>query len=342
MTRHQQRQLVRGAGLRDGTHGSRLAERGGDVAIARGAARRDLLQGAPHPRLERRAADIERQVGLLARPGDEAHDPLGPAGQHGVGRHQLGLRKALAQFGFEAGAVVAERGHADAALGGGDECLAERGRDHREADPLTRAAAAPRAGGHAEPVRCRRIGARAGAEAGAIDRRGDRLAGIEPLGEAVEAICLAPFARCRAGDLLEHAMKMEPAETCGGGQFGKGRQRVAGADQGAGPADRRDMPVGRRALIRPAALAGAEAGGLGHRSRLVERDILAARLSRGAARPAIDPGRLDRIKEIAVLRRVVCHDGRPALLLVHPRHSVTRHGANVAAMRECLYPAIAF
>ena len=271
------------------------------------------------------------------------HDPLGPAGQRPVGNDQLGLRKTLAQFGFEAGPVVAERGHADAALGGGDERLSERARDHRKADPLAFAAAAPRPGGHAEPVRRRRIGARAGAEAGGIDRRGDRLAGIEPLGETVEPMGLAPFARRRAGDLLEHAMKMEPADARRSGQFGEGRQRVAGADQGAGPADRRDMPVSGRRLVRAAALARAETGRFGCRARLVERHILAPRLSRGAARPAIHPGRAYRIEETAVQRRVVCDDGRPALLLVqHPRHSVTRHGGRMAIRRGPLYPRIAF
>src|SRR4029077_15431962 len=41
---HDQRQLVRGTGLSARAHRLRLAEYGGDLAVARGLAQRDLLQ----------------------------------------------------------------------------------------------------------------------------------------------------------------------------------------------------------------------------------------------------------------------------------------------------------
>ncbi len=103
---------------------------------------------------------------------------------------------------------------------------------------------------------------------------------------------LAPLARRRAGDLLEDAVEMEPADPGGVGQFGEARDLVASADQGTGAADRGDVPVGRGALIRPAAFARPETGGFGSGGSRVEGDVLAARLTRGAARPAIDAGRL--------------------------------------------------
>src|SRR5438874_3850995 len=343
MAWHDDGELVAGAGLRNGTHGSGLPQRGGDVAVGRGAAGWDFLQGTPYPRLKRRAADIERQVERIAGPGDIAHDPLGPAGQRGIGRQQFRAREAAAQFGFEAGAVVAERGHADAALGRRDHRPAKPSRDDCKADRLALAAAPARRRGHAEPVRGRLVGPRAGAKPGGIGGLGNPLAGIEPIGETAEPVRLAPFARRRSGDLLEDAVEMEAADPGGTGQFREARQFVAGPDQGAGAADRGDMPVGLRALIRAAALAGPKAGGLGRGGGLVERDILVAGLARGAARPAIIPGRSDRIEKSAVLRRIMGEHGRPALFCVqHRLYSVSRHGDRMAIPREPLYPAIAF
>jgi hypothetical protein len=58
MARHEQGELVRGAGLSDRADRFWLAERRGDLGIARGLAERDLLQCPPHPRLERGALDV--------------------------------------------------------------------------------------------------------------------------------------------------------------------------------------------------------------------------------------------------------------------------------------------
>ena len=108
VARHQQRQLVAGAGLRDGAHRLRPAERGGDLAVGRGPPRRDLLQGAPDQRLEGGAADVERQIGLHAGRRDKLDDALGPAGQRAIGRPDQRGREAPAQFGFE-GSIARRR-----------------------------------------------------------------------------------------------------------------------------------------------------------------------------------------------------------------------------------------
>src|SRR5262249_28720276 len=79
-------------------------------------------------------------------------------------------------------------------------------------------------------------------------------------------------------------------------------------------------------------LAGPEAGSLGRCGRLVKRDVLAARLARGAAWPAIDPGRPDRIEEPAVLRRIMGDHGRPALVCV--QHRELRHQDMVTEWRS--------
>ena len=139
------------------------------------------------------------------------------------------------------------------------------------------------AGVSAEPVRRRLIGPRAGAETGGIDRGGDGLAAVEQLREAADPARLAPFARRRAGDLLEDAVKMKPADAGRRGQFGEARRRVALADQRTGPADRRDVPRGLRAFARPATLARAEPGGFGRLRRFVKGDIPAQRQPRGQA-----------------------------------------------------------
>src|SRR5205807_339131 len=141
MAWHDDGELVAGASLRNCTHGSGLPQRGGDVAVGRGAAGRDFLQRTPYPRLKRRAADIEWQVERIAGPGDIAHDPLGPAGQRRIGRLQLRGGKAASEFAFKNGAVVAERGHADAALGRRDHRPAKPSRDDCKADRLALAAA---------------------------------------------------------------------------------------------------------------------------------------------------------------------------------------------------------
>src|SRR6266542_3842914 len=74
VARHQDGELVAGAGLRDGAHRARPAERRGDLTVGRGPPRRDLLQGAPDLRLEGSAPDVERQIGLRVGPGDETDD----------------------------------------------------------------------------------------------------------------------------------------------------------------------------------------------------------------------------------------------------------------------------
>src|SRR5205085_7113863 len=137
--------------------------------------------------------------------------------------------------------------------------------------------------GHAETVRGSLVGPRAGAEAGAIGRLGDPFAGIEPVAEAAEPVRLTPLARRRAGDLLEDAVEMEPADAGGIGKLGEARDLVTAADQGAGAGDRGDVPVGRRTLIRAAALARPEPGRFRGGGSFVERDVLAARLARGTA-----------------------------------------------------------
>ena len=158
-------------------------------------------------------------------------------------------------------------------------------RTHGKADGLAAPAVTPHPRGHAEPRRRRLIGPRAGPEPGGIDRLGDVVAGVEPVAKAAEPVRLAPFARGRAGDLLEHAVEMIAADPAGARQLVEARQAVAGR----GSARRRARP--RRCGARPASLrAGGSActGGTRrprprHWSRRTRRSCAAAGARRSPA-----------------------------------------------------------
>jgi len=133
----------------------------------------------------------------------------------------------LPQIGLQPLAIVGERGHADAALGRGNQGPAERVLDRDKADRLAGTTAPPRAGGHAQPCRSRVIGARARAEPRRIDRLGDRLTGLEPVGQTAEPVGARVVAWRRAGDLLENPVEMKGADPRGIGELGEGRDGVA-------------------------------------------------------------------------------------------------------------------
>src|SRR5579875_3458874 len=315
VARHQHGKAVGGAGPGDGAHRPGRADRGGDLGIAGGAAGRDLAQCAPHPRLKRGAANVERQIKIGLRPRDELHDALGPLSQLRILGNQ----------------------------GGGDQRPAERRRHRDEADRLAAAATPPLPRGHAEPLRGLFIGARAGAETGGVDRSGDALPGGERVGEPVKTPRPRIFARRRAGELLEDAVKMIAAHARGGGKPVEARHRLAVAQQRAGPLDRGEMARGGRALRRAAALARPEAGGFGGGGFGEEAHMLAPRQARGAARPAINAGRCDGIEETAVGAAVAGKNGRPAGLMIEHRPTLLHPLAGkMAGRRVSFYPALAF
>jgi len=84
-----------------------------------------------------------------------------------------------------------------------------------------------------------------------------------------------------------------------------------GLDVGADAPHQLRMRMGRD-VARMAALAGAEPRVLRGGRVGKEDDLTGARLSRGAGRPAVDPGGADSKDEPPVLARVARHDGPPA------------------------------
>ena len=62
VARYRQRHRVGRAGTRHGTHRARITDHAGDLAVAARLAGRDAAQCEPHTLLERRAAQVERQV----------------------------------------------------------------------------------------------------------------------------------------------------------------------------------------------------------------------------------------------------------------------------------------
>jgi hypothetical protein len=75
------------------------------------------------------------------------------------------------------------------------------------------------------------------------------------------------------------------------------------------------LPINRRGLIGPAALARAEPGLLGIRAGRVKPDILPQRLTRRTGRTAIHACRPDGIVEGTVRGRITGQDGRPTRVL---------------------------
>src|SRR5215469_15667177 len=227
VARHEQRQLVRRAGLSHRPHRLRLAQRSGNLCIARRLAEWDLPQGPPYSRLERGAPNVERQVEIVIGRRDEPHDAIGPVPHTGLIGNHLGRRKALLQRRDEAVAVVGERGHADAALGRRDERPAQQRLDGSETDLLAVSAAAPGPGGHPEPRWRRLIGTRARPEAGSVNCLGNRLPGFEPLGEPAQPVRARIVPRRGSGDLLENSVKMKGADPGGTGELAQSRHFFA-------------------------------------------------------------------------------------------------------------------
>ena len=74
MARHRNRQIVRSAGGAHRARGTWLADRDGNLGVARRFAGLDFLQCLPHAALEGCAANIERKCVAGARRFDQCHD----------------------------------------------------------------------------------------------------------------------------------------------------------------------------------------------------------------------------------------------------------------------------
>ena len=182
------------------------------------------------------------------------------------------------------------------------------------ADDLPRAAAACRARGHAEQGAGLFVDAGFGAEAGVGHRVGHPRALGQRRAQLAGAHALGVGAGGQPGVVAEHPQEVEARVA------GAGRQRVERGDVvrrldgGAGVAHH-GLGDGGALALRVAALAGAEAGGLGLGRVAEEADVLAQRAGRGAAGAAIHAHGGDGVQEIA---RLAGEDLLPEMLVRQP------------------------
>ena len=216
-------------------------------------------------------------------------------------------------------------------------------------------------GRHAERLVARLIDATGRTIARAIERIGHRLALAQRLAETLALARHQPVARIDAQlsdeTLAERtARQADPARHLGerGRCIGVGR-----IEQGAGLGDGlAEAEIGPRSLVpvaRLAALAGPEPCRLGRLGRGMEAHVAAQRRARRTGRQAIDPGRLDREPEPAVVRPVTPLYGLPAGFPVRQRvgkewrgesqgrkgKRMLGHSAIKAPWANLLYPASA-
>src|SRR6185437_5970403 len=199
---------------------SRRADALGDLAVAHRLADRDLSKGLPDALLERRAAQVERQVETDGGRLDEADDLGDQRLEHRIAADEAGLRKAVLKRAGQRIRVVAEQDGADAALAAGDQDRAERTFADGEADLRVGAARAIVGRSHAENRIGRLVEPAVGVEAGAVDRRGHRSVGARELvADAPRALRARIGLRRQAGHRLEDAVEIE------GAHAGLARQR---------------------------------------------------------------------------------------------------------------------
>src|SRR5262245_32245561 len=122
-------------------HGFRRADPLGEVAIACGGARGDLADRLPHPLLEGRAADVERQIEATSRRLDKAdylrHKPL----ECFIATKKLRFGEAVLQSTDQRLRIIAELDRAHAFTRGGDEDRTERALANRKANDVAAPAA---------------------------------------------------------------------------------------------------------------------------------------------------------------------------------------------------------
>jgi hypothetical protein len=111
---------------------------------------------------------------------------------------------------------------------------------------------------------------------------------------------------------LRTRWKLLGAQGRGAGELGEAGRGIGSLDAAAGGGHRLGVALGQRQLVRPAALAGAEARGLGVRRGGVKGDFGAVDQASGLGGAAKDPRGVDGIVEVPVGGRVAGDHGSPA------------------------------
>src|SRR5579884_1354942 len=125
MTRNDDGNGIRGAGASDGAYGARTAEGAGNLAVRARRAARDALEFLPDAALKCGRLKVERKVLRGSFAVNAAQNFANPAFKTGMGRRKFRARIFLAKFLKEPGVRVAQIDGGDAALGCGDQDVAE-------------------------------------------------------------------------------------------------------------------------------------------------------------------------------------------------------------------------
>ena len=304
------RQGVGRAGPRHRTRRPGSADRAGDVGVAGGRSGRNPSQRFPDPHLERRTADVERQVQSERRGFDEAYHLGDQAFEIGVATNQVRSRKTVLKVPGEAIWILADQDGANAFAASGDQDRAQRALADREADVRRRSAGAVVAGGDAEHLVGVGVETAVGIEAGVINGFGHGAAARQFIPHAARPVRGGVGPGRHARDRLEDPVKMEGAEVRRPSQFREAWRLFGRLDGPAGLGHGRGVLLGERRLVGLATPAGAKASRLGFGRGWMEADVLRIREPGGGA--AIDSGRRHRIEESAIRRPVTPHDPYPS------------------------------
>src|SRR5581483_290946 len=136
--------------------------------------------------------------------------------------------------------------------------------------------------------------------AGVEHRAGDVLARAQPALHLAQPDRVGVLARRDADDALEIALEMVRASADSARERRERWMAVHVVEVHAGASDLVDPRIGRRSLVGPAAAAGAKPGAPRLFGAVEEGDVLAARPSARAGRPAVDSGGGDGVHERAV------------------------------------------
>src|SRR5487761_22480 len=154
MTRHDDRNGIRGAGASDRANRSRLTYGASNLRIRTGRAVGNAAKFIPHAALKRSGLHVERQIEirlLAAHAPDDFANPLAQILRVAV---DFGSRIFARKSVFQSRIRIAQVNRADATARGGDQNASERARHNRVMDGHSRASATVRGGSHAHLRGC--------------------------------------------------------------------------------------------------------------------------------------------------------------------------------------------
>src|SRR5487761_26988 len=304
---------IRGTRLRDGAHCAGAADTLGDLGIGRRGAGRDRAQRLPDTLLERRTAQIERQLDRRAAPFDEADAASHHLLECRFATDELRLREAIVQRTHQALGIIAQHDRTDALVGCCDKDSAQRALADREANRGTDTTGAELLWPHAKQRVRNGIESAARPEPGAVDRfrhaAGARQFVVQPPRAAGGRV--AP--RRYAGHCLEHTMEVEAAHVRCAGQRAQVRRRFRRLDRPTGLGLDGGTTGGEGGCIGATPFAGPEPRRLGRYPAVVKRDVLAPCRARRAVGTAINAGRPYRVIEVTIGSRIASLHRFPTL-----------------------------